>query len=50
MIFCSSRDSEMEYPPEKLDNRRNPICDKWDLERKFMLRSGTQCKRVKWKK
>lgn len=30
----------MEYPPEEPDNRRNPICDKWDLKTKFMLRCG----------
>lgn len=28
----------MEYPPEKLDNRRTSICDKRELRREFMLR------------
>lgn len=39
----------MEYPLEELDNRIYPICDKWYLRRKLMLRSRGQCKGVKRK-
>lgn len=40
----------MEYSLEELDNRIYPICDKWYLRRKLMLRSRGQCKGVKWRK
>ena len=50
LSFCSSSSSEMEYPPEELDNRRNSICEKWVFTRKFMLGSGGQWEVVKWMK
>lgn len=42
MRFGSSRELEMECPPEKLDNKKNLICDKWKLGRVHVKVSGTK--------